>query len=295
MILQSEYLEKEDELEAKHGKDFFDKAYPSTNSKFAGGGETQGYADRQDESLGMRTGKESSKQQSDKARREDSYGKWGKRDSEKRGTSMAKGGSTSYAEDGDIGKAIGGRENVDEIYVEGKYPNGDEFYQTQSSKDADKVVNDWLENNRGLDSYIIFAKLNDGEEIEIQEFRNGGYYAGGGEILDDKNLKDFIVYRWSSKQAVWDDDSTLDTEENQELTEKEVVDIYLERMRRGYDYAVQIYEKGKKGRQIFRSESFDKAWEEKEAEMDGEDYYAGGGVVGICPKECGGWGLNLKW
>ena len=44
----------------------------------------QGYDDREDESLGMRTGKESSKKQSMKAMREDSYGKWGKRDSEHR-------------------------------------------------------------------------------------------------------------------------------------------------------------------------------------------------------------------
>ena len=48
-------------------------------------GKTQGYADKEDESLGMRTGKESSKTQSDKARREDSYGKWGTRDSERKG------------------------------------------------------------------------------------------------------------------------------------------------------------------------------------------------------------------
>lgn len=60
----------------------------------AKGGKTQGYAARQDESLGMRTGKESSKKQSMKARREDSYGKWGKRDAENRGTSMARGGKT---------------------------------------------------------------------------------------------------------------------------------------------------------------------------------------------------------
>ena len=39
----------------------------------------QGYKDREDESLGMRTGKESTKKQSYKARREDSYGKWGTR------------------------------------------------------------------------------------------------------------------------------------------------------------------------------------------------------------------------
>jgi len=39
----------------------------------------QGYAAREDESLGMRTGKESTKKQSMKGRRDESYGKWGKR------------------------------------------------------------------------------------------------------------------------------------------------------------------------------------------------------------------------
>ena len=39
----------------------------------------QGYAAREDESLGMRTGKESTKKQSFKARRDESYGAWGKR------------------------------------------------------------------------------------------------------------------------------------------------------------------------------------------------------------------------
>ena len=39
----------------------------------------QGYKAREDESLGMRTGKESGKKQSFKARRDESYGAWGKR------------------------------------------------------------------------------------------------------------------------------------------------------------------------------------------------------------------------
>ena len=43
----------------------------------------QGYKAREDESLGMRTGKESTKKQSFKARRDESYGKWGKRKSGK--------------------------------------------------------------------------------------------------------------------------------------------------------------------------------------------------------------------
>ena len=39
----------------------------------------QGYKAREDESLGMRRGKESGKKQSMKARRDESYGAWGKR------------------------------------------------------------------------------------------------------------------------------------------------------------------------------------------------------------------------
>jgi len=39
----------------------------------------QGYADREDESLGMRTGAERTKRQSMRDRRDESYGAWGKR------------------------------------------------------------------------------------------------------------------------------------------------------------------------------------------------------------------------
>ena len=43
----------------------------------------QGYADREDESLGMRTGAERTKRQSMKDRRDESYGAWGKRPNQK--------------------------------------------------------------------------------------------------------------------------------------------------------------------------------------------------------------------
>ena len=39
----------------------------------------QGYKDREDESISARRGKESGKKASFKARRDESYGKWGKR------------------------------------------------------------------------------------------------------------------------------------------------------------------------------------------------------------------------
>ena len=53
----------------------------------------QGYKAREDESLGMRTGKESGKKQSMKDRRDESYGKWGKRPNQR--INKADGGSTS--------------------------------------------------------------------------------------------------------------------------------------------------------------------------------------------------------
>ena len=53
--------------------------FPYKKGKSAGKRKKQGYAAREDESLGMRTGKESPKKQSFKDRRDESYGKWGKR------------------------------------------------------------------------------------------------------------------------------------------------------------------------------------------------------------------------
>ena len=65
-------------------------------TKMAHGGRMkQGYDAREDESLGMRTGKQSSKKVSAKGRRDDSYGKFGKRDEEDRDITLAKGGKLS--------------------------------------------------------------------------------------------------------------------------------------------------------------------------------------------------------
>ena len=55
----------------------------SSAMKKGGKAKKQGYKAREDESLGMRTGKESTKKQSMKARRDESYGAWGKRKSGK--------------------------------------------------------------------------------------------------------------------------------------------------------------------------------------------------------------------
>jgi len=64
--------------------DFGSRPYKSRFPYKAGkSAKKQGYKDREDESLGARTGKESTKSQSMKDRRDESYGKWGKRKSGK--------------------------------------------------------------------------------------------------------------------------------------------------------------------------------------------------------------------
>ena len=48
-------------------------------AKKSSGGKSQGYKAREDESISARLGKESTKSQSFAARRDESYGDWGKR------------------------------------------------------------------------------------------------------------------------------------------------------------------------------------------------------------------------
>ena len=57
-----------------------DVRFPYSKGKSA---KKQGYKAREDESLGMRTGAESTKTQSMEDRRDESYGKWGSRPDQK--------------------------------------------------------------------------------------------------------------------------------------------------------------------------------------------------------------------
>jgi hypothetical protein len=69
------------------------------------GKKKQGYKDREDESLGMRTGREAGKKQSMKDRRDESYGAWGKRGNQK--INKAKGG-TVKKQHGGMTPPVGG-------------------------------------------------------------------------------------------------------------------------------------------------------------------------------------------
>ena len=73
----------------------------------------QGYDDREDESLGARRGAEKGKKQSMKARRDDSYGKFGKRDAEKKGKNKI---NKEGLEEVDVNKILsrGGYDEVDD-------------------------------------------------------------------------------------------------------------------------------------------------------------------------------------
>ena len=57
---------------------------PKGRGKTRRGKKRQGYKAREDESLGMRRGKESGKRQSMRDRRDESYGKWGSRSAKKK-------------------------------------------------------------------------------------------------------------------------------------------------------------------------------------------------------------------
>ena len=84
------------------------------NSKTLTEAKKQGYDDREDESLGARKGAEKGKKQSMKARRDDSYGKFGKRDAEKKGRNKINKENVGLEEMGDatVDAAAGGLENI---------------------------------------------------------------------------------------------------------------------------------------------------------------------------------------
>ena len=132
------------------------------------GGKTQGYAAKQDESLGMRTGAERTKKQSMKARREDSYGKWGRRDIEDRKITMARGGKTQgYAAKED--ESLGMR-------------RGAEHTKSQSMK------------ARREDSYGKWGKRDEERKKRLEEIRKSirNENVSYGELSELESLKDHI-------------------------------------------------------------------------------------------------------
>jgi hypothetical protein len=160
----------------------FEKIAKDRKRKYGHGGRTQGYADKQDESLGMRRGKQSSKTQDMRARREDSYGKWGKRDSEHRKTSMEHGGHTqgyndklneSLAMRTGTGKTQSYKDRRDESKA-GNEHFGRRPYASVGTMDTDDRIN----------------KTRDDILQKGWQMENGGTFAKGGEIHGEVSVKD---------------------------------------------------------------------------------------------------------
>ena len=125
---------KDIEYDEKHDKD--------------GMHEAQGYDDKEDESLGMRTGKESDKKQSMKDRRDDSYGKFGKRDKEHADGKMHEADKTMVK--GPDGKM------VPDYAVDGKGKN-------DMKEDEIAEIS-----NKTIDSYMDKVGQEDGHEQDME-------------------------------------------------------------------------------------------------------------------------------
>jgi len=172
---------------------------------------------------------------------------------------------TTYANGGQLEIfADGGNIEVGDV-VEVKEPNygrDREYYVVADEVGYDKdgfLISDTKKREQG-----VF------EEEQLEKL-----YADGGGV-DDSVLKDFKTYAWKSKEDVLNDNYEVYFDE--EITEKEVVKLYQERMKSGYDFAVQIYEKGKDGKQIYISDSFRKTWKEYDEE---QGFFANGGDTTI--------------
>lgn len=126
-----------------------------------------------------------------------------------------------------------------------------------------------------LAKHEMESKIENGEYKIISDSKmahGGSMYAKGGGV---EKPKDFKTYAWKTKQDVIKDNYEI--YEDEEMTEIEVIDYYKERIKRGYDYAVQIYTKGKNPKQIFRSQTFDETLDEYYDESDSK--YAHGGSM----------------
>ena len=139
-----------------------DSCDDESDSKALVVGEEQGYDDKEDESLGMRTGKESDKEQSMKDRRDDSYGKFGKRtDEDETEDQMEFEVAESNAPDSDEAettadenaeaeedKALAGADSGDEEEIdEGSYSMDEEEELTEWANDAGYTGSENIKDN----------------------------------------------------------------------------------------------------------------------------------------------------
>jgi hypothetical protein len=139
-----------------------DSCDDESDSKALVVGEEQGYDDKEDESLGMRTGKESDKEQSMKDRRDDSYGKFGKRTDE------------DESED-----------QMEFEVAESNAPDSDEA-ETTADENAEAKEDQALAGAMsGDEEEIDEGSCSMDEEEELTEWANDAGYTGSENIKDN--------------------------------------------------------------------------------------------------------------
>ena len=125
----------------------------------------QGYDDEEDESLGMRKGKESGKKQSMKDRRNDSYGKFGKRDKEHADGKRKKINSDvneSYIEESSAGDAV--KQAYDAVYeFVGQYDDAALEYLDDNAP----MFSQMFEKYEDLD--VLVSKLDDATLMKLKD------------------------------------------------------------------------------------------------------------------------------
>ena len=201
IILQG-YADEFDEFEDIF---YFDPMEMSEQDEdFAKGGKTQGYNARQDESLGMRRGKESGYTQSDRARREDSYGKWGKRGAENRGISMATGGKVRT--NSKVVREAVRQHILDSVYDEneeefGNIDDASEYLVSEFKRVADYPYNfnRYPNNQERFEDYLRGIPFHfEWENYKIEDFLNGlGINPQGKEYSTDQmwRLYSYLIWR----------------------------------------------------------------------------------------------------
>jgi hypothetical protein len=157
----------------------FEKIAKDRKGKYAHGGKTQGYNDRQNESLGMRRGAESSKKQDMRARREDSYGKWGKRNQERRKI-FEKGGYNDK-----LDESLGMRTGTGETQ---SYKD-----RRDESKGANRHLGRRAYSSVGtMDTHDRINETRDDILQKGWQMGNGGTFAKGGTLSEKSVKKNYI-------------------------------------------------------------------------------------------------------
>ena len=128
----------------------------------------QGYDDREDESLGARRGAEKGKKQSMKARRDDSYGKFGKRDAEKKGKNKIN------------------KENLSETIAEAKAKIDEGSYPF----DQCLSDNEGKYGEEGAKKVCGFIKAQYGEGVELKEDSISGEDDYAEDLSDKMRMKE---------------------------------------------------------------------------------------------------------